>query len=120
MKFNTIIYDANLPTVQQVNVPTNSDYKIGMKVKRNGSVQSIKPSEFTVYTGEINVIPPTDYNGEAKSITAAAALVVLYQPEATAEMNGKIVKAKDIRFEASYDDGATWQEVAPLDYAGVV
>ena len=48
MRFNTITFDANLPTVQQVNVPTNSDYKIGMKVKRNGSVQSIKPSEFTI------------------------------------------------------------------------
>lgn len=48
MKFNTITYDANLPTVQQVNVPTNTDYKVGMKVKRNGTVQSIKPSEFTI------------------------------------------------------------------------
>lgn len=48
MKFNTLVFDANLPTTQQVNVPTNSDYKIGMKVKRNGEVQSIKPSEFTV------------------------------------------------------------------------
>lgn len=66
MKFNTITYDANLPTVQQVNVPTNSDYKVGMKVKRNGSVQSIKPSEFTIYTGEINVIPPTQYTAETK------------------------------------------------------
>lgn len=48
MRFNTLVFDANLPTTQQVNVPTNTDYKIGMKVKRNGSVQSIKPSEFTV------------------------------------------------------------------------
>ena len=48
MKFTTITYDANLPTVQQVNVPTNTDYKVGMKVKRNGTVQSIKPSEFTI------------------------------------------------------------------------
>lgn len=67
MKFNTITYDANLPTVQQVNVPTNSDYKIGMKVKRNGNVQSIKPSEFTIYTGEINVIPPTEWGGTSLS-----------------------------------------------------
>lgn len=48
MKFNTLVFDANLPTTQQVNVPTNSDYRIGMKVKRNGNVQHIKPSEFTV------------------------------------------------------------------------
>lgn len=48
MKFNTLVFDANLPTTQQVNVPTNSDYKVGMKVKRNGAAQSIKPSEFTI------------------------------------------------------------------------
>ena len=48
MNFYTLEYDCNTPTVQQINVPTNSDYKIGMKVKRNGSVQSIKPSEFTI------------------------------------------------------------------------
>lgn len=48
MNFYTLTYDVDLPAVQQVNVPTNSDYKIGMKVKRNGSVQSIKPSEFTI------------------------------------------------------------------------
>ena len=48
MNFYTLTYDADLPAVQQVNVPTNSDYKIGMKVKRNGAVQSIKPSEFTI------------------------------------------------------------------------
>jgi hypothetical protein len=65
MKFTTITYDANLPTVQQVNVPTNSDYKVGMKVKRNGSVQSIKPSEFTVYTGEVTPGEP-----ETKTISA--------------------------------------------------
>lgn len=56
MKFNTITYDANLPTVQQVNVPTNSDYKVGMKVKRNGSVQSIKPSEFTITDTDGNTL----------------------------------------------------------------
>lgn len=48
MNFYTLTYDADLPAVQQVNVPTNSDYKVGMKVKRNGEVQSIKPSEFTI------------------------------------------------------------------------
>lgn len=57
MKFNTITYDANLPTVQQVNVPTNSDYKVGMKVKRNGTIQSIKPSEFTIASEDGTTIP---------------------------------------------------------------
>lgn len=65
MRFNTITYDANLPTVQQVNVPTNTDYKIGMKVKRNGNVQSIKPSEFTITSEDGTTIPvdPEKTNG---------------------------------------------------------
>lgn len=82
MKFNTLTYDANLPTVQQVNVPTNSDYKVGMKVKRNGSVQSIKPSEYTIYTGEINVIPPTDYTSTTKTCEDASSMNLLSLKEA--------------------------------------
>ena len=57
MNFYTLTYDADLPAVQQVNVPTNSDYKIGMKVKRNGEVQSIKPSEFTITSEDGTTIP---------------------------------------------------------------
>lgn len=48
MNFYTIEYDCNTPVTQQINVPTNTDYKIGMKVKHNGEVQSINPSAFTV------------------------------------------------------------------------
>ena len=57
MKFTTLTYNANQPTVQQVNIPTNSDYKVGMKVKRNGEVQSIKPSEFTLTSEDGTTIP---------------------------------------------------------------
>lgn len=48
MNFTTIEYDCNTPVTQQINAPTNSDYKVGMKVRRNGEVQRIKPSEFTL------------------------------------------------------------------------
>jgi hypothetical protein len=65
MRLNTITFDANLPTTQQVNVPTNSDYKVGMKVKRNGAVQHIKPSEFTITSEDGTTIPvdPEKTNG---------------------------------------------------------
>ena len=56
MNFYTLEYDCNTPTIQQINAPTNSDYKVGMKVKRNGNVQSIKPSEFTVTAQDGTVI----------------------------------------------------------------
>ena len=48
MNFYTLTYDADLPAVQLVNVPTNTDYKVGMTVKRNGEVQQLGPDEFTI------------------------------------------------------------------------
>lgn len=56
MRINTLTFDANLPTTQQVNVPTNTDYKIGMKVKRDGEVQQLGPDEITIYTGETTAV----------------------------------------------------------------
>lgn len=56
MKFNTLVFDANLPTTQQVNVPTNTDYKVGMKVKRNGEVQQLGPEEFTITDTDGNTL----------------------------------------------------------------
>ena len=59
MKFYTLDFDCNSPMTQQVNVPTNTDYKIGIKVKRNGAYQSLKPAEVTLGTlsadeGDVN------------------------------------------------------------------
>lgn len=48
MKFYTLEYNANLPTKQQVNIPTNTDYRIGVKVTKNGQVLDIDPSEITL------------------------------------------------------------------------
>lgn len=59
MKFYTLDFDCNAPVTQQVNVPTNTDYKIGIKVKRNGAYQNLKPAEVTLGTlsadeGDVN------------------------------------------------------------------
>ena len=48
MKFYTLDFDCNAPVTQQVNVPTNTDYKVGIKVKRNGAYQNLKPAEVTL------------------------------------------------------------------------
>lgn len=48
MKFYTLEYDCNAPTVQQLNIPTNSDYRVGVKVTLNGVEQPLKPSEVTM------------------------------------------------------------------------
>lgn len=48
MKFYTLTYDANLPTKQQVNIPTNTDFMVGIKVTKNGEVLDIAPAEMTL------------------------------------------------------------------------
>lgn len=50
MNFYTLTYDANLPTKQQINVPTNTDYKIGVKVRRNGELLDLDPADVTLGT----------------------------------------------------------------------
>ena len=59
MKIYTLDFDCNQPTAQQVNVPTNTYYKLGIKVKRNGAYQNLKPAEVTLGTlsadeGDVN------------------------------------------------------------------
>jgi hypothetical protein len=56
MNFYTLEYDCNTPTTQQINAPTNTDYKVGMKVRRNGEVQSINPSALTVMAQDGTVL----------------------------------------------------------------
>lgn len=48
MNFYTLTYDANLPTKQQVNIPTNSDYKVGVKVVKNGELLDLDPEDVTL------------------------------------------------------------------------
>lgn len=48
MNFTTIEYDCNTPTVQQINIPTNTDYMVGIKVKKDGQDINLQPSQLTV------------------------------------------------------------------------
>lgn len=74
MNFYTLEFDCNTPTVQQINAPTNSDYKIGMKVKRNGNVQSIKPSAFTLSAQDGTVLSvDSEKTNDYVTITKASA-----------------------------------------------
>lgn len=50
MNFYTLTYDANLPTKQQLNIPTNTDYKIGVKVRSNGEQIDLDPEDVTLGT----------------------------------------------------------------------
>ena len=48
MNFYTSTYDLNNPTTTQVNVPTNTSYRVGLKFKRNGEIQNLQTTEVTV------------------------------------------------------------------------
>lgn len=50
MNFYTLTYDANLPTAQQINVPTNTDYKVGVKARSNGELLDLDPADVTLGT----------------------------------------------------------------------
>ena len=123
MKFNTITLDANLPTTQQVNVPTNTDYKVGMKVKRNGEVQSIKPSEFTIYTGETEKVKeyekipstPLEYQDiQSKYVEGDAVVLIPMSTVAESGMSGLVGKrlyAENISLEATYTFNGTTKTI---------
>lgn len=114
MNFYTLEYDCNTPVTQQVNAPTNTDYKVGMKVKRNGEIQSIMPSEFTIYTGEINVIPPTQYTSDSKTCENGTDTNLLTLKEADlSAMAGQSIKYTEVSVEFSFDNGTTWSKQTP-------
>ena len=50
MKLYTLEYSCNSPTKQQINIPTNTDYKVGIKVTRNGKQSILSTEEVTLGT----------------------------------------------------------------------
>lgn len=65
MKLYTLTYDDARPTKQQVNIPTNSDYKIGIKVfshrnegKPNARPSTVNPNPPKVIAEDLNLLPP--------------------------------------------------------------
>lgn len=121
MKLYTLTYDCNTPTKQQVNIPTNTDYKVGIKVKRNGEIQALSPNSIKMFTGETYTIEPTNLSAGQSSSLAGATTAVIIAAQNTTEIAGQEVDARNVFVEASYDDGATWNKLAPAgDFAFVV
>ena len=48
MKVTTLQYNANQPMPQQIAVPTNSEYAIGLKIIRDGEPVELSASELSV------------------------------------------------------------------------
>lgn len=115
MKLYTLEYDCNLPTTQQVNVATNTDAKIGIKVKKNGEYLSLDGSTLSVEVGNEIVFDPTTINGTSAELTASSTTtnVTLSTDAAGSEYFGQNVAAKNIKVQISYD-GTTWEDAKPL------
>lgn len=77
MKIYTLDFDCNQPTAQQVNVPTNTDYKLGIKVRRNGEIQTLNPESVKLYTGELSAIAPTEFDFGKKEVQSGSGVSFL-------------------------------------------
>lgn len=61
MKLYTLEFNCNTPTTQQVNIPTNTDFMIGIKVTKNGEVLDIDPEEMTLGGKEADAMKTNGY-----------------------------------------------------------
>lgn len=114
MKLYTLTYDCNTPTKQQINVPTNTDYKLGIKVRRNGEIQKLSPESVKLGTGETYTIEPTNLSvGQSSSLTGDSSAVNVAGNN-TSDIAGQVVDARNVFVEVTYDDGATWSKFTPL------
>lgn len=68
MKLYTLDYDCNLPVTQQVNIATNTDAKIGIKVKKNGDYLNLDGSTLSVVTPEVITPEPSELIGPGHKI----------------------------------------------------
>lgn len=60
MNFYTSTYDLNNPTTTQVNVSTNTDYKIGLKFKKNGETQIVPSTTVKLIYGDTTLSADAD------------------------------------------------------------
>ena len=137
MNFTTIEFDCNTPTTQQINVPTNTDYKVGIKVKKDGEVVNISPENVTVGEYELDADKTNGYvtykasTGDDASFTqldvkidktptvvksidrtipnGAGTISIVINETVLSAYFGQKVYSDAVRFEYSTDDGASWK-----------
>ena len=61
MRIYVLEFNCNTPTTQQVNIPTNTDYMVGIKATKNGEVLDIKPTEMTLGGTEADATKTNGY-----------------------------------------------------------
>lgn len=100
MNFYTLEYDCNTPVTQQINVPTNTDYKVGIKVKKNGQDINLQPSQLSVGNFEMEAEKTNGYVTYKASVGDDANFTQLDVKVDT----GAPTKFEDTR-TANYSDG---------------
>lgn len=107
MKLYTLDYNCNQPVTQQVNIATNTDAKIGIKVSKDGEYLNLDGSTLSIELPEIITPEPTVVKGQSRHIqTQLETFMTLICP--LSAVVGDDVKATSINFEKSVDD-STWQ-----------
>lgn len=110
MKLYTLDYNCNLPVTQQVNIATNTDAKIGVKVQKNGEYLNLDSNTLSIELPEVITPEPTDVKGESRQIqTQIETFVTMICP--LSAVVGDDVKATSINYEKSADD-STWLSAA--------
>ena len=110
MKLYTLDYNCNQPLTQQVNIATNTDAKIGIKVQKDGEYLNLDGSTLSIELPEVITPEPTDVKGESRHIqTQLETFITLVCP--LSAVVGDDVKATSINFEKSADD-STWLSAA--------
>lgn len=103
-----------MPVTQQVNVATNTDAKIGIKVQKNGEYLSLDGSTLSVKVGNEIVYDPIMIDGTRAELTASTTTTntTLSTDVAGSDYYGYNVPVKTIKVQVSYD-GTTWQDATP-------
>lgn len=124
MKLYTLDYDCNMPTVQQVNVATNTDAKIGIKVKQNGEYIALDGNTLSIETPEIIVPEPEVVNGTSQKVTKSQLPFpvgyIMYCPLSSVAGGEVLAGASNLKVEISEDSESwsdyTWTATLMIDY----
>lgn len=112
MKLYTLDYNCNQPLTQQVNIATNTDAKIGIKVQKDGEYLNLDGSTLSIELPEIITPEPTDVKGKSLHIATQSEVFVTMVCQLSAVV-GDDIPATSINFEKSADD-STWQSAAAV------
>lgn len=108
MKLYTLEYNCNVPTTQQINVPTNTDYKVGIKVQRNGKQSVLNPDEVNLGTLSADAektngyVTFTESAGDTPSMTVKDVIINRgYDYDDTAKTTGYSTSSTGVNFDLS-------------------